>query len=345
MNMKCTRQIAIGVAGLCLAGRMNASAQEPDAVVPVAQSPGQTAQAIKDKADTLAVLAQQYTWSRFAPESRALVIRTSETDGKTLAGTEEDLNIMARILDKAVRGIEGAAQPEAMGVPLTIAQGNNGVRNMQIEGYGAVFQLSVNFPLKGPEEKAEDKTPKEPTNSAWDQTKRELYGQPTRPNGNPFGAPASRRVVFDPKRVEQLKDALLEALRDASNMSHVKSDENVTVVVTSALSGNVYATRPTGARGGGAGFFGAPGSTAQGGGSSNSANNGKLVYDKRTGSTIVSEKNADGNPSVRVVHMNPGPSVSESVLTIRARKSDIDAFAKGRLTLDEFRGKAGVLVY
>jgi hypothetical protein len=35
----------------------------------------------------------------------------------------------------------------------------------------------------------------------------------------------------------------------------------------------------------------------------------------------------------------------ESVLTIRAKKSDIDAFAKGKANLDEFRKKATVLIY
>ena len=35
----------------------------------------------------------------------------------------------------------------------------------------------------------------------------------------------------------------------------------------------------------------------------------------------------------------------ESVLTIRAKKSDIDSFAKGKLNLEEFRNKAAILLY
>lgn len=32
-------------------------------------------------------------------------------------------------------------------------------------------------------------------------------------------------------------------------------------------------------------------------------------------------------------------------MTIRARKSDIDAFAKGKINLDEFRKKAVITIY
>jgi hypothetical protein len=34
-----------------------------------------------------------------------------------------------------------------------------------------------------------------------------------------------------------------------------------------------------------------------------------------------------------------------SIMTIRVKKSDVDAFAKGKLTLDEFRKKAGTAIY
>jgi hypothetical protein len=38
-------------------------------------------------------------------------------------------------------------------------------------------------------------------------------------------------------------------------------------------------------------------------------------------------------------------AAGESVLTIHAKKSDIDAFAKGKINSDEFRKKASVLIY
>jgi len=32
-------------------------------------------------------------------------------------------------------------------------------------------------------------------------------------------------------------------------------------------------------------------------------------------------------------------------MTIRVKKSDIDSFAKGKLTLDDFRKKASIVIY
>jgi hypothetical protein len=43
--------------------------------------------------------------------------------------------------------------------------------------------------------------------------------------------------------------------------------------------------------------------------------------------------------------MGDGGGSAESVLTIRVKKSDIDAFAKGKSNLDDFRKRATVLIY
>jgi hypothetical protein len=41
----------------------------------------------------------------------------------------------------------------------------------------------------------------------------------------------------------------------------------------------------------------------------------------------------------------PEPPARGTILTIRVKKSDVDAFAKGKLTLDEFRKRAGMAIY
>src|SRR5579883_2071364 len=63
---------------------------------------------------------------------KALVIRTSETDAKSLSNTEEDLNIMGRILEKAISQ-SADEQPKAMGIPVLVSDRQK-VRNLQIEG-------------------------------------------------------------------------------------------------------------------------------------------------------------------------------------------------------------------
>ena len=40
-----------------------------------------------------------------------------------------------------------------------------------------------------------------------------------------------------------------------------------------------------------------------------------------------------------------GSTSGKTVLTIRAKKSDVDAFAEGELTADQFRERAGIFTY
>lgn len=296
------------------------------------------AQAAVSVDQSVAALAgDNYAFSWAGPGGRGdspLIIRSSETDAKTLAAAQEDMTIMGRILEKSLSGRDEDERPEAMGIKLiTVIGGRGGVRSMQIEGYGAIFMLNVNFPLVGPANKSDEGENKEPTNSTWDEAKREVYGQPGGADGNPFAA-RFLKEEFDPKRVEKLKDALLDALKNASNMRNLKPDESVTVVVRS-----------------GAGRMGSPMRVhvgTKGGGSGG--------YNWNLGGVRVDGGGGGGSvPPPPAVAWGPYPAggmktvtvdgAVESVLTIRAKKSDIDAFAKGKSNLDEFRKRATVLIY
>ncbi len=263
------------------------------------------------------------------PAERALVIRSSETDSKTLGAAEEDMNIMGRILEKALAQGSEDEEHQAMGIKLLTIGGPSSAKNLMIEGYGAIFMLNVNFPLVGPPSKPEENDEKQPTNSAWDETKRELYGHSTGARGG-----GGHKVEFDAKRVEKLKSSLIGALKNASNIRSLKSDENVTLVVTSVSGGQAmgqfsYKFEPKPNR------FPSGGGGGGGGGSSAGSSSGSSGGGGFGGGPF-------GEP---VVRMSASGSGGGPVLTIRARKSDIDAFAKGKLTMDEFRNKAGVLIY
>jgi hypothetical protein len=253
----------------------------------------------------------------------ALVVRSSETDPKTITDAAEDINVMGLILEKALYQSGDEEERQAMGIRLlTSMSGSPARRSLEIEGYGAIFLLNVNFPLAGPAEKPnEDK--KEPSNSTWDEAKRELYGQSEGyPDVNMNRFP---KEEYDPKRVEKLKDSLLEALKNAANIRGLKSDESVTVVVTSHFSphvGPARVLRGMQKNGTAAGGYGGSGRFGGGGSGGGMAMNSFFV---------------DGNTNAE--------GQGESVLTIRARKSDIDIFAKGKLTMDDFRKKASVLIY
>lgn len=259
-------------------------------------------------------------------EPRALVIRSSETDAKTLAATEKDLNIMGRILEKSLTSPEDGPH-RAMGIRVYTLGDHSRVSNLQIEGYGAIFMLHVNFPLVGPASKSEESADKGPSNSTWDEAEHDLYGPP--PGSEAFHGAAMLKEDYDPNRVEKLKNVLLDALKNASHMRHLKSDENVMIVVTSGGGGGQYdeAMAVFTQKFQSAVRAGAAGTTGYGGGGGGGGGGGAGEKPR------IHEKNVFRDGGTR------------STLTIRARKSDIDAFANGKLNPKEFRNKVEMLVY
>ena len=112
---------------------------------------------------------------------RALVIPKEAGDPKELTETEEDLNVMARILEKAASGRDDK-HPHAMGIAIQgnlFGSGSSSVpRNLYIEGHGALFFLNVNFPLLAPPTKSSESDAKDATSTEWEEARRELYQKP-----------------------------------------------------------------------------------------------------------------------------------------------------------------------
>lgn len=236
---------------------------------------------------------------------KALVIRSTESDAKEQADLEEDLTVMSHILDKALQeNLGGQSQVRtAMGIDVFFAPGGNQIRSLFLDGYGALFMLKVGFPLLPPPSK--DAAPKEerPENSSWEEAKRELYGQPG--EGRMVTGPAEE---YDEDKVRKLKDTLLEALKNASNIRNLKPDDLVTVCVVGG--GN-------GAR-----------------------------FKKITARAGVGVKGMGEDREVFAYRPSEGSApVRGTIMTIRVKKSDAESFAKGKLNLDEFRKKAKIIIY
>ena len=254
---------------------------------------------------------------RSTKPGRTLIVPGKEIEASASRALEEDLNVMARILEKAIERKSEDDGPKAMGIDVFSSSSSSGVRNLYLDGYGAVFILNIRFPLTPPPDKAEQSKTNEPASSEWADAWDDVYGSRGEwgvdfGKGLPkdFGSPksfGSSTEEYDADKVENLNVSVLEALRNATNIRNLKSDEKVTVVVTSSAgSVDVKKKRVT-----------AENRSARGGGS---------AVEVRE-----SERRADGS--------------ARSALTIHAKKSDIDSFAKGKLTLDEFRKKATVALY
>jgi hypothetical protein len=185
-----------------------------------------------------------------------------------------------------------------------------GLRNFHLEGYGALFTLNVRFPLLPPPEKSEEVKPKEPVSTEWDEAREELYGD--RPAEGQFERAwlkSTRRKTepYDPDKVEELKTSLLEALKNATHINDLKSDESITVVVLGGESARPKTPRAAGAA--------------------------------RTGPRSGDAPRPDRD-NLRSV--NPR---GETAMTMQVKKSDVDSFAKGKMNLDEFRKHVKIFSY
>jgi hypothetical protein len=258
------------------------------------------------------------TFGRVELGSRTLVIPKDNVDTKDLAETEEDLNVMARILEKtaSTRGERGA---QAMGIfihgPFSA---QSGAQNLYIEGYGALFFLNVNYPLVAPpSENKEDTESKEQTSSEWEDTRRELFHPPgSEPDLNgPFAksVPGTPAEKYDPDKVEALKKNLISGLKNAAHIRALKSDESVTVVVTTH------------------------------GGLAGSKTIGRVSVEAYSSSQSGTKKSSSTKtiPGRRVRVPAEG---SGTKLILRAKKSDIEAFQENKMDLDEFRKKVSVMM-
>jgi len=236
---------------------------------------------------------------RSTKTGRTLVVRSSAPDPATLESAEEDLSVMALILRKATGESRGDDKRVVMGIE--VFGSSSGARNIYLEGYGALFLLGVRFPLVAPPDKEEPKS-KDPASTEWTEAREELlntgrgsldveYDVVWRNNGRQ--APEE----FNAEKIDGLKTALLEALKNATHIRALKSDESVTVVIQGAESPRLE----------------------------------KVVENRGSSKRTTVKKTSTER--------------DETVMTVRVKKSDVDAFAKGNLDLAGFRKKASIQTY
>lgn len=228
------------------------------------------------------------------PASHPMIIRSAPMDPKDQANLEEDLAVMAHILGKTVDEAPGNRFPTAMGIDVFGEQGPAGMRSLYLEGYGALFTMNVGFPLVAAPASPEQKKEESAADSTWEEARQELYGQP--PGAMVAG---SLGEEFSPEKVARITDALVESLKNATNIRGLKADDSVTICL----------------------LGGAPLPVAR-----------------------PKHKTA-GTAQPGALLAGPGGPQNGTVMTIRARKADADALAKGTLTVDEFRKQARIEKY
>ena len=242
------------------------------------------------------------------------VVFASEVKPGVVKELKEDLAVMSRILNKAT---DGQAQRDEHNWAMGIAVSTLGVvrrpESLYLEGHGAVFFLQTQFPLAERAPKKEKELQAGEERSDWDEARQELFGDPLAgsfQHVQPGGA-RGKVLRFDSERVEGLKKSLIESLKNVRNIRGMKPEDWVTVVVS-----------------GPAVMAGSP---------------GKVRIIKTAGTKPSNIFIDTGGEAFGVEGV--GADASGTQLTLRVRKSDAEAFAKGALSLDEFQKKTTVATY
>ena len=299
-----------------------------------------------------------------ASGSNALVIPVGEIDESRLGEISDETAIMSRLIDKKLNEADMLAHGGFRGdsvfmgwFPGRVTQG------IFLEDYGVLFLTKVNVPLKPLAEPEADK-PSDGGDPLWEETRQEMFGQGSGEKDwdsflKKFGRP---RRKYDAGVVEELEDTLVRSLRLASNISTVADDQwiVITVIGDGLRSGGGFrpgvagfgpspgdrpgvggfgpgpdsGDRPgVGGRGPGAGRGGRGGSGRRPSGAENAQpGGGRDEGDKK-------------QQQQKAAMMLAAKSGRPAVMTIRARKSDVNAFGAGDLSFDKFSKKVTVVTY
>jgi len=199
-------------------------------------------------------LALLGTASSSSATSSSLIVPRKESDPKALADTEEDMTVMSHLLDKAVSSKDDKSA-HAMGITVHSAYRSGAIpRSLYLEGYGALFFLNVNCPLVPPAKKDDSQT-KEESNTEWENARRELFQPSSYSSDFPkfyafdtdgaFFSSSGQVEEYDADKVNDLKNNLIGALKNAANIRKLSSDETVTIIVTGRSNETKPAVRKT----------------------------------------------------------------------------------------------------
>ena len=251
--------------------------------------------------------------SRSGDVGEVLVIPSTEITTEEIATITEDMNIMSRIFEKNLQrdhiNINSMFFSSSDPFSIAFSRGRPSTQGMYLQGYGALFLMKVDFPLsRGPRVEEEQETQQkneEDVDPVWTDIQREIY-EPEKPRKDKTDRPKEK---YDAEKVENLKTTLIKALKHASNIRSLKPDEFVILTLTGSSTSSGYKSVRT-----------IPG------------RNEVIVIDQNNKSQII------GTDMVGDIGLS-----LPTVLVIRAKKSDIDRFAKGDLDFDQFQQNTQIL--
>ncbi|UCG49616.1 MAG: hypothetical protein JSU94_07515, partial [Phycisphaerales bacterium] len=270
---------------------------------------------------------------------KVLVIPADEINAEELAETIEDMHVMSHILDDQFKE-KRRIQEFFTDFGAFFGRDSRNTEATYLQGYGVLFLMEVNFAFSPPpKQQAQDPTETtKAVDSTWQKARRQVFSPGVSPG---MGEEDSARD-YDSQMVEELKKELVEALKHASNIRNIEPDEWVILTVIggqrqfgmgfgggmSGFGGSAGGQgTSSGGMMGGAGGYGGGGGFVMGGYGSAGTMRGSSM------SGMYGEMGAFGGVS------------SSTVLTIRAKKANVDDFAKGQLDPEQFQEHVQIFTY
>jgi len=279
---------------------------------------------------------------------KVLVVPAVDVNANDLAAITEDMQVMSHILDerfKETRRVQGVFTDFGD----FFGRDNRQTEAIYLQGYGVLFSMEVNFAFSPPPKQQEQQAEQTDKNvdSTWQRAKQQMFspGDPRSPGGTDSGEEYNSRMV------EELKRDLITTLKHAANIRGVQPDEWVILTVIGGgrqsgggFGGGGFMMGGMGGYGGmmGGGYGVSSGSSGSGGGGMmggmGGGGMGGGMMGGMGGGMMGGGMGGMGGPG----EMGVSPA---TVLTIRAKKSDIDAYAKGEQILVQFEQKVQIFTY
>lgn len=263
--------------------------------------------------------------------NEVLVIPTTTVALERFAETTEDMRVMLDILREKLN------EPRTISGVLPdygdfFASTGRTVEALYVQGYAAIFVMRVDFPFSLPAPQGRVDAPKqEAVDPVWQRARQRLY-QPPDPRRSAGARPGGPGEMD----FNQFRNDLLQTLKHAANIRNVEPNEWVILTVI----GQSGEGSPAGFLGGGmmggmggyggggmggmAGFSGGGGMMGGMGGGYGGGTYGGGFYS--SSSSYSSSSATTGRSTGRRA---PAPAAGVTVLTLQAKKADIDAFARG----------------
>ncbi len=272
---------------------------------------------------------------------KALVIPSGQITAEGLAETVEDMHVMSHILDerfKETRRIQGFFTDFGA----FFGRDNRSTEAIYLQGYGVLFLMEVNFAFSppAPKQTQDPLETSEAVDSTWQKARQEVFS----PGASSDRADKDSGHDYDSQMVEELKKELVEALKHASNIRNIEPDEWVilTVIGGQRQPGMTFGGGMSGF-GGSARMGGSSGGTMMGG--SGGYGGGGFVMGGYGGTGGMVGSSMGGGMYGGMGTFGPAPVSSSTVLTIRAKKANVDEFAKGQVNLEEFGKLVQIFTY